>query len=125
GRSRWVAGADWSFDHREWLATHKRNGRRLLCGLPFRICLSVLKCFAPAAVAAFSTEAGTISAPGNYGAATSQDHKVMNTETTASHVTAVMKIAITQPGPRRRYVMQTAYQKEAKGDSDLPFVNRA
>jgi hypothetical protein len=69
-------------------------------------------------------EAGTISAPGNYGAA-SQNHKVMNAETTASHITAVMKIATTQPGPRRRYVMQMANQKEAKRDSDFAVVNRA
>ncbi|MBT1516388.1 MULTISPECIES: hypothetical protein [Bradyrhizobium] len=49
----------------------------------------------------------------------------MNAETTASHITAVMKMAATQPGPRRRYVMQMANQKEAKRDSDFAFVNRA
>jgi hypothetical protein len=36
----------------------------------------------------------------------------MNAETTASHITAVMKIATTQAGPRRRYVMQMANQKK-------------
>jgi hypothetical protein len=49
----------------------------------------------------------------------------MNAETTASHITAVMKIATTQPGPRHRYVMQMANQKGAKPDLDFPFVNRA
>jgi hypothetical protein len=49
----------------------------------------------------------------------------MNAETTASHINAAMKIAITQPGPRRRYVMQMANQKEAKPDADFAFVNRA
>jgi hypothetical protein len=56
-------------------------------------------------------QVGTILAPGNYGAAASQDHKVMNAETTANHITAVTKMATTQPGLRRRYVMQTANQK--------------
>jgi hypothetical protein len=47
----------------------------------------------------------------------------MNAEMTASHITAVMKIATTQAGPRRRYVMQMANQK-AKPDLDFPFVNQ-
>jgi hypothetical protein len=60
------------------------------------------ECFTPAAAPAFSTEAGIYSAPGNYGAAASQDYKVVNAETTASHSTAVMKVATIQSGPRRR-----------------------
>jgi hypothetical protein len=48
----------------------------------------------------------------------------MNAEMTASHISAVMKIATTQAGPRRWYVMQMANQK-AKPDLDFPFVNRA
>jgi hypothetical protein len=70
-------------------------------------------------------EAATIFCSGKLRSGGSQDHKVKNAETTASHITAMMKMATTQPGPRRRYVMQIANQKEAKPDSDFAFVNRA
>jgi hypothetical protein len=57
---RWAAGADWSFYQREALATHKRNGRRLLCGLPVGICFVRAEMLHPGCCTSVSTAAGTI-----------------------------------------------------------------